>query len=101
MENPFEIIMNRLDEIEELINKLEVNKTERKELLTIKEVADFLNLTVPTIYGYTHRNSIPYIKKGRKLYFYKKDIEEWLMEGKRTIKKRLIESVDSFIFGLR
>ncbi|PSG87384.1 helix-turn-helix domain-containing protein [Aurantibacter aestuarii] len=100
MENPFEIIMNRLDEIEVLINKIKVNEIEKKELLTIKEVADFLKLTVPTIYGYTHRNLIPYIKKGRKLYFYKNEIEEWLMEGKKSSTRELNIRVNKYLMGI-
>jgi excisionase family DNA binding protein len=84
MENPFELILQRLDQIELLIKDLNNSKKEENKLLNIKEVAELLKVTVPTIYGYTHKNSIPYMKKGKKIYFYKNEIDEWLREGKNN-----------------
>lgn len=56
------------------------------EFLTILQAAELLNLAKPTIYGLTHKGEIPFIKKGKKLYFRKSDLIEWLNMGRRLTK---------------
>ncbi len=59
MENPFEIINQRLDRIEELLEANLGNLCNNKitynipNLMMIKDVANYLNLSISTIYGYT------------------------------------------------
>jgi excisionase family DNA binding protein len=50
-------------------------------LLTIEEAAKLLNYKKNTLYEKTSKRLIPHIKKGKKLFFYKKDIEAWLKTG--------------------
>lgn len=52
-----------------------------KEVLRIKEVADLINMSEGHIYNLCAKNEIPFIRKGRTLYFIKKEIENWLLEG--------------------
>jgi excisionase family DNA binding protein len=63
------------------------------DILDIQEAAEFLKLKVTTIYGYTSQGQIPFIKRGKKLYFEKSKLESWLKEGNREsiadIRKRL------------
>ncbi|MBS3914303.1 MAG: helix-turn-helix domain-containing protein [Bacteroidetes bacterium] len=63
------------------------------EFLDLQEAAEFLKLKVTTIYGYTSQSQIPFIKRGKKLYFEKSKLEAWLKEGKQEsiseIRKRL------------
>lgn len=55
-------------------------------LLTSKEAAKILSLSVHTIYGKVHRQEIPHSKKGKRLYFSKQELTEWIRSGrKRTI----------------
>lgn len=49
------------------LSKEIVNSNE--ELYTIQETAAFLHLSVPTIYSKVSRNEIPYMKRGKRLYF--------------------------------
>jgi excisionase family DNA binding protein len=53
------------------------------QIFTIKEASDFLKLSVPTIYGYVHRTAIPFSKGAKRLYFSKKDLIEWIKQGKQ------------------
>lgn len=52
-----------------------------KEFLNFKEAAAFLDLTESTLYSYTSRKKIPFIKRTRKLIFRKTDLIEWLNSG--------------------
>jgi len=56
--------------------------TREKEILMVAEAAELLSVSVSTIYSYTHRNLIPHYKKGKKLYFKRKDLEAWLESGR-------------------
>lgn len=54
-------------------------------LLSINEAAAFLSLSRQTLYGFTSKELIPFIKKGKKLYFQQSELEKWLHEGKRAV----------------
>lgn len=57
-------------------------------LLTLEEASTFLKLAPQTIYGFTSKRTIPFLKRGKKLYFHREALEAWLEEGeKRTIKQ--------------
>ena len=53
------------------------------QLLSIKDAADLLRLSVPTLYGYVHRAEIPVSKRGNRLYFIKGDLLAWVKQGKK------------------
>lgn len=60
-----------------------------KDTLSIEEAGKYLNLAKQTLYGFTSKNLIPFIKRGKKLYFRKLDLDKWLMEGKQLTKEEI------------
>lgn len=76
------------DSVSEILTENATNKKDQNFYLNIKEACDFLNLARPTIYSLTSKRKIPFIKKGKKLYFKKSDLEIWLNDGK---KKTILE----------
>jgi len=52
-------------------------------ILSVQEAADFLNLAQQTLYGFTSKRLIPFMKRGKRLYFSRTELEKWLAEGKR------------------
>jgi len=65
------------------------------ELWSIIQTAEFLNLTVSTIYGLVSRRDIPSMKKGKRLYFSKLQIIEWLKSGRKKTNAEISrEAVD-------
>ena len=72
------------------------NKTPNQDqdrLLSITEASEYLNLAKQTLYGYTSINKIPFIKKGKKLYFRKSDLQTWLLEGKQKSKSEILKEL--------
>ncbi len=51
-----------------------------KEILTAKEVADYLNLHPLTVHRYAREGKIPAFKIGTDWRFHKKYIERWIRE---------------------
>jgi len=96
------VIVTTSDELENLIQncfrkamseQTDKSETTKTEFLNLKEAAKYLNLANQTIYGLTSKNEIPFLKRGKKLYFKKSELENWINEGKRKsideIKKEL------------
>ena len=59
------------------------------KLFSIPEASVFLNLAPQTLYGFTSNRTIPFIKKGKKLYFKKSALEAWLSEGRKATVKEI------------
>ena len=88
MENPFELILERLDSIEKAIaslnttNPIQVNNAP----MDVKNLSEYLKLSVSAIYKLTSTSEIPHYKSGKRLYFKKEEIEEWIFS--KRIKTR-------------
>lgn len=58
-------------------------------ILSVEQASKYLNLAKQTLYGFTSKNEIPFFKRGKKLYFKKSDLEQWLLEGKQKTLKEI------------
>jgi excisionase family DNA binding protein len=66
-----------------------------EQLLTVQEAAQFLNLTVPTIYSKVSKGELPVMKRSKRLYFSNLELMEYLKKGvKITIKWRNAQDYD-------
>jgi excisionase family DNA binding protein len=93
--NPFELIEARLNSIENLlINLNECQTTDTTapvdELLTIEQAAAFLSLSVPTLYAKTSTKAIPFMKRGKRLYFSRTELMEYLKAGRSKTRAEQI-----------
>ena len=96
------VIVTTKDELENLIqnsvrkifSEQGNQKQEQDEIFSIKEASAFLNLAPQTLYGFTSKREIPFIKRGKKLYFRKSELEKWLMEGKKRSKSQLEKDIN-------
>lgn len=57
--------------------------------LTISEASKYTNLAKQTLYGLTSKRGIPFIKRSKKIYFKKSDLEKWLLEGRKYTKNEI------------
>lgn len=90
-------LQEQLNNIEQLLLRGSPPPAETDALLTISEAARFLNLSVPTIYGKVSRKLIPVNKQGKRLYFYKSELADWIKAGRRkTLSEITLETEQSF-----
>jgi len=54
-----------------------------EQLLNIQEAAQFLKLTVPTIYSKVSKGELPVMKRGKRLYFSSIELMEYIKEGRK------------------
>jgi excisionase family DNA binding protein len=62
-------------------------------LLTPEELAEILGISVYTVYQYTSKRRIPYIKIGKLIRFSETEIEEWLQANTLETQSRLFERI--------
>ena len=85
---------------ENIKNELQIHPqkvTQEDEFLNIEELSNLIGLTKPTLYGHVHRNTIPFIKKGKMLRFSKNDILNWLQDGKSKSKADIDNQVNEYL----
>lgn len=82
-----EAVTNLTNEVKELkqlfISKEQHSKEQPDQFLTIQQAAAFLNLSVPTIYSKVSKRELPVMKQGKRLYFSRTELTEYLKNGKK------------------
>lgn len=82
-------------------NTVNGNQDEADQLLTIKQTAELLSLSVPTIYGLVSRGEIPHSKKGKRLYFSKQELLEWVKAGRKKTNAEIAAAADDYLTNKR
>lgn len=61
-------------------------RRERREMMTVRELADYLKVSRHTIYQWINDSRFPfaYYKHERAVRFDRRDVDEWLDTGKVT-----------------
>jgi excisionase family DNA binding protein len=99
-------IRAKLDTIEHLLlqifNKADPARLYENEYVTIKQAAEILTLSIPSIYALVHRRAIPSYKQGKRLYFSRQELNAWISKGRRkTIEEIEQEARNSLAYRRR
>lgn len=70
---------------------------EADQLLTIQQAAEFLNLSVPTLYGKVHNAEIPVCKRSKRLYFSKQELFEYVKAGRRKTVTEIAAETENYL----
>lgn len=104
MDNPFEMILEQLAQMRREISELKFKteaEVETDQFLTVQEAADYLSLSVATIYTKKCHKEIPFFKKGKRLYFLKSQLDNWIQSGRPTLKNDDRQAVDKHLMGVK
>jgi excisionase family DNA binding protein len=99
MENPFEIILERLDRIEKAIEQLSVNGplAHKNDPMDVKDLAAYLKISASAIYKFTSARSIPYYKNGKRLFFKREEINDWIFTTKINSNYEIEKEANEYI----
>jgi len=75
----------------------QLQQPEADALLTVQQAAEFLHLTVPTLYGKVHAREIPFSKKGKRLYFSKAELSDWVKAGRKKTQAEISEEAQDLL----
>ena len=104
MNNPFEVIDARLSHIETLL--LDIKHTPKEQgkptdqperLLTIQEAAEFLSLTVPTMYSKVSKGELPVMKRSKRLYFSRAELMEYIKTGRKKSNAEIEAEAEAYL----
>lgn len=58
------------------------------DYLSIDEASEYLRIPTSTLYQYCSARKIPFLKRGKRSYFLKSDLDQWMLsDRKHTIKE--------------
>lgn len=69
--------------LKELLISKEQQTEQPEQFLTIQQAAEFLNLSVATIYSKVSKRELPVMKRSKRLYFSLTELTEYLKNGKK------------------
>lgn len=79
-------------------NRQEPTTTEpREKLLTVKETAEFLSLSVPTIYSKVSRGELPVMKRSKRLYFSNLELMDYLKQGRQLTNDEIEQEAEKYL----
>lgn len=101
MENPFELILKKLDTIEQLLRNVPqpiIHTTpDVKEVLNLNQAAEYVSLSKSAIYKKTSQRNIPHFKQGKKLYFKRRELDAWLTDLKVSTNEEIEKEATNYI----
>ena len=88
-----------VSEIKRLLLELQdVPNTEQSEqFLTIEQAAEFLKLSVATLYSKVSRRELPHLKRGKRLYFSQSELIEYLQGGRVKTAKDISQDAEFYL----
>lgn len=80
-----------------LLEKSSETQSETDELLTVQDTANFLRLSVPTIYGLISKGELPVMKRSKRCYFSKVELINYLKDGKLKSISELETEAEAYL----
>lgn len=71
-------------------------KSEIDEIGGIELAIKITGKAKPTIYSLVHSRKIPHLKQGKKLYFSRRELTDWLKSGKRKTQPEIALEAENF-----
>jgi len=71
--------------------------TPTEQLLTVQEAADFLNLSVPTIYSKVSKGELPFMKRGKRLHFSSTELMQYLKDGRNKTNAEIEAEAHTYL----
>lgn len=68
-----------------------------EQFLTIQEAAQFLSLTVPTIYSKVSKGELPVMKRSKRLYFSSTELMEYLKKGRKKSNAEIEQEAEAYL----
>ena len=99
--NPEKLIADISEKVTANILKAVQNKNaiieHPEQLLTVEETAQFLNLTVATIYSKVSKAELPVMKRGKRLYFSSTELMAYLKNGRKKSNAEIEQAAEAYL----
>jgi len=86
-------LQETLERIESLLTSSSIRDDfQSPTFFNIEQASKYLTLSKNTIYGLVQRMQIPYSKKGKRLYFSKRELIDWVKSGRKLTHDEILNS---------
>ena len=79
--------------------KVEPTTDQPEQFLTIQEAAEFLSLTVPTMYSKVSKGELPVMKRSKRLYFSRTELLEYLKDGRKKSNAEIEQEAKAYLLN--
>ena len=83
--------------LENTVQRDAAKPVSENEIMSVKQLAQFLGIDPAIIYSKCGKNAIPYFKLGKQYRFKRNEIEKWLKENKTDHKITVDDFVDRYL----
>lgn len=105
MDNPFELILDKLNAIEELLRTVIKNDHKGATVLTtslpivfnLNQAAEYVSLSKSAMYKKTAERTIPHFKQGKKLFFKRSELDDWLTKNRISTHAEIEQMASEYI----
>jgi excisionase family DNA binding protein len=91
------MLTNEVNELKSLLLKKQAPTRTTEQLLTIKEASEFLKLSVPTLYSKVSKNELPFMKRGKRLYFSSVELMEYVKQGRKKTGAEIEAEAEAYL----
>jgi len=79
------------------INELKFEKPVSEDVFDMNEAMSYLKLSKGTMYRMTMDREIPHYKVGKRLYFRKNELDDWINKGKVKTNEEISAEADRYL----
>lgn len=104
------VILTTQDELEQIVlasvrkvlnETTHGNSNTDDQWFNIEQASEFIGLAVQTIYQKVSGLEIPFHKRGKKLWFLKSELDQWLKEGRQRTRKEIEDDIEKGTFSIK
>lgn len=94
------LLHEKMNHLERLLEERHPQQ-EQEDIFNVSQAAAFLHLSVATLYMKVSRREVPVSKRGKRLYFYKSELAEWIREGRKKTVAEIRQEAGQLVLGKR
>lgn len=86
------------EDLDQRLGRIEKLLLAQKEVLDFNETLEYTGLSASYLYKLTSNNGIPcYCPGGKKLYFNRKELDDWMLQNRRASKHEIEKNAENHI----
>lgn len=89
------VVLDKLEQLEKLIT---TSNLLQKPVLNFQEASQYLEISPSHLYKLTSKRAVPHFcPNGKKLYFKREELDQWLMRNKQLSTDEIEEKTESYL----
>lgn len=84
-----------------LSDQPQAEQSNPKKILNFEEACTYLSISKSHGYKLTSKGLIPHSKRGKRIYFQKSELEQWLLSNKVETVSDMKQEMDNYLNGKR